>query len=611
MKDHSLGQALADVATPRRLKNILAIAVTLLALMFAALALYEYRRASSDALRALDQIGRIVHEHAIKALESNETVLDRFMEMLGDRSAESLRQDEESLHALIVQMTQRFGQLRNLMLWDEHGVAVVSRRYYPVRRDVSIADRAFFIRHQRQGIGTSINEPLDGRFGGERIFNMSKVRRDRDGGFAGVASVSFSPQYFSDFYRQAVGSDGVIAIALLRSDGEVVARYPGSRQDSDSWPGNALKAAMKDGAAHGVATAVVGLDGERQYVAFRKVESYPLFIVVSRTHSSVFFEWRHDMASIALFLLPCVGIMIAAIWLAITRGEKEYEAILRLHEEEVKRADAEDHLRQLEKYEALGQLTGGLTHDFNNLLQIISSNTAAIRAMPPGTDRQPQLGAIDRAISRGRALTTHLLAFARRRELALERVQPGAVVPGMLGLARHSLPGTITLRCAVESDVWDVNADCAELELAILNMTLNARDAMKDGGVITVQVRNVARSSTERLAARLPEIDLVALSVSDTGTGIPEAILHRVFEPFFTTKQEKGTGLGLSRVYGYASQLGGTAVAGNARGGGAVVTMYIPRYMPTGGPLKSESGADGPVALIAIKEVADCSRPSS
>jgi len=358
------------------------------------------------------------------------------------------------------------------------------RRYYPVRRDVSIADRAFFIRHRTQGIGKSINEPLDGRFGGVRIFNMSKVRRNGDGGFAGVASVSFSPQYFSDFYRQVVGSDGVIAIALLRSDGEVVARYPGFRRVSDSWPDKALKSAMKDGATHGAVTAVVGVDGERRYVAFRRVESYPLFIAVSRTHSSVFSEWRHDMASVSLFVLPCACIMIAAIWLAIAREEKEYETILRLHEEEAKRRDAEDHLRQLEKYEALGQLTGGLTHDFNNLLQIISSNTALMSAMSPEMDRRQQLSAIDRAVSRGRSLTTHLLAFARRRELALERVQPGSEVPRML-------------------------------ELAILNMTLNARDAMKDGGVITVHVRNVPRSGTERLVARLPESDLVALSVSD------------------------------------------------------------------------------------------------
>lgn len=148
-------------------------------------------------------------------------------------------------------------------------------------------------------------------------------------------------------------------------------------------------------------------------------------------------------------------------------------------------------------------------------------------------------------------------------------------VPAICELARHSLPKTIQLKCEVESNVHDIIADSAELELAIINMTVNARDAMPDGGAISVRAYDVPAETAKRVETALANKDYVAISVADTGTGIPEPALHRVFEPFFTTKKDKGTGLGLSRVYGYVTQLGGHVTAKNA-GGGALITLYIP-----------------------------------
>jgi signal transduction histidine kinase len=192
---------------------------------------------------------------------------------------------------------------------------------------------------------------------------------------------------------------------------------------------------------------------------------------------------------------------------------------------------------------------------------------------------QPHLSAIRRAIASGNELTKHLLAFARKQTLAFVRIRTSDAVPDICGLAKHSLPRTIELKCEIESGVSDIVADHAELELALINVIVNARDAMPGGGVITVRARNVSAGAGDW--GQLPDAARgVAISVSDTGTGIAEAILPRVFEPLFTTKKEKGTGLGLSRVYGYVKQLGGQVTAENAAGGGAVITLYLPRAEP-------------------------------
>jgi two-component system NtrC family sensor kinase len=186
----------------------------------------------------------------------------------------------------------------------------------------------------------------------------------------------------------------------------------------------------------------------------------------------------------------------------------------------------------------------------------------------------PYLSALTRAVANGSALTRHLLAFARQQPLTFVRMRTSDVIPPMCALARLSLPRTITLACEVDPDVRDIIADGAELELAFINLAVNARDAMPGGGIITVRARNVQAGTADGL----PDLEraYVAISVTDTGTGIPQAVLSRIFEPFFTTKKEKGTGLGLSRVYGYVSQLGGHVTADNAAGSGAVITLYIP-----------------------------------
>ena len=383
--------------------------------------------------------------------------------------------------------------------------------------------------------------------------------------------------YFRRFYGDVSGSASELSITLFTSDGGMIARYPALEGASQAYaPDSPILKAISEGAIEGTVNGLSEPDGYR-LAAFRQVVPYPLYVAVSRTSRSVFAEWKHDLQSLAAVVVPTWLALVIAAVLAFKKAQSEHEAIVQWHEEEARRAAAEEQLRQLQKYEALGELTGGLAHDFNNLMHIVSSNAAIISLLPRNADLKPSVSAIMRAVQTGTALTKHLLAFARKQPLAFERIETSDAVLRICDMARHSLPRSITLECQIAPELWDVLADVSELELALLNLTINARDAMSEGGAITVSARNVPAGSAQ--PGELPDYmrDYVLISVSDTGPGIPEGLLHRIFEPFFTTKKDKGTGLGLSRVYGYARQLGGVAAARNAATGGAVIELYIPR----------------------------------
>jgi signal transduction histidine kinase len=418
------------------------------------------------------------------------------------------------------------------------------------------------------------------------------------------AVLLWSQDYFMRFYSEVAGSASELTITLFRSDGEMIARYPALESASQAYARDSpILNAISEGAIDGIVNGLSEPDGYR-LAAFRQVVPYPLYVAVSRTSRSVLAEWKHDLQSLAAIVVPTWLALVVAAMLAFRKARSEHEVILQWHEEEARRAEAEEQLRQLQKYEALGELTGGLAHDFNNLLHIVSSNAAIISLLPRDADLRPHVSAITRAVTSGTALTKHLLAFARKQPLAFERIETSDAVLRICDLARHSLPRSIELKCEVAPDVWDVLADHSELELALLNLTINARDAMPEGGAITVSARNVVAGSAQ--SGELPDYmrDYVLISVSDTGTGIPEGLLHRIFEPFFTTKKGKGTGLGLSRVYGYARQLGGVAAARNAATGGAAIELYIPRA--------EDRSTEGQDLTIRIDEVnRDTSRTSS
>ena len=242
------------------------------------------------------------------------------------------------------------------------------------------------------------------------------------------------------------------------------------------------------------------------------------------------------------------------------------------HEDQERLATTENALRQAQKMEAVGQLTGGVAHDFNNLLMVFSSGMFLLDQPIDASRRLRVVEGMRQAVDRGTALTRQLLAFSRRRPLAQKTVDLKDQLLGMQELLQRSLRGDVEVEMTFDDDLLPVDLDPGELELAVLNICVNARDAMPDGGKIRIEARN-AKSLV------LPKSqDTVTLSIADTGVGMPKDVEARVFEPFFTTKEVgKGSGLGLAQVYGFVHQSNGQVAIDSQVGQGTTVTLTFPR----------------------------------
>jgi len=293
-----------------------------------------------------------------------------------------------------------------------------------------------------------------------------------------------------------------------------------------------------------------------------------------------------------------------------------YDVTERLRDQERLR-HAEAALRQTQKLESIGQLTGGVAHDFNNLLAVFATGLQLLERNVTDEQRQRVFEGMRRAVARGTGLTRHLLAFSRRRPVNPESIDVAVHLKGMREMLNGSLGGHIQVEMNFDTEVWPVEIDAGELELAILNLCLNARDAMPDGGAVTTTAENV-QVDDERGA----QADYVKLWVTDTGCGMPPEVLARAFEPFFTTKDVgKGSGLGLPQVYGFAHQSGGQVTIDSEVSVGTIVTLLLPRSTqqpvagttagePPGIPIPRSDGArHGHVLLVEDdKEVSALTR---
>jgi signal transduction histidine kinase/ActR/RegA family two-component response regulator len=262
-------------------------------------------------------------------------------------------------------------------------------------------------------------------------------------------------------------------------------------------------------------------------------------------------------------------------------GERTRElsdAYEQLKAESAEREAAEAQLRQVHKMEAVGQLTGGIAHDFNNMLAVVVGGLDLARRKLTGPRREVEFH-LDNAMegaTRAAALTRRLLAFARAEPLLPVAVAPAELVEGMLDLIDRSIGERIVVRTRFPPEPWNVSVDTNQLENAILNLAVNARDAMEGEGQLAIMVENCELAVGE--VGELAAGDYVRISVSDTGTGMTPDVVERVFEPFFTTKPVgKGTGLGLSQIFGFARQSSGDVVIDSTAGVGTVVSLYLPR----------------------------------
>lgn len=308
--------------------------------------------------------------------------------------------------------------------------------------------------------------------------------------------------------------------------------------------------------------------------------------------------WFHPYAFALYIIAGCVALVAASrigarvqsaradrlektVELRTVELKREIEARAEV-EHELFQAEMESALRRSQKLEAVGKLAGGIAHDFNNLLGIVLGNLDFLRRMAVSDNNEPATRRVEtaiRAADRGAQLTRQLLGFASRSPAAVTAVDIGKIVNDMEVVIRQAAAAEVECEISSDDDLWPVQIDRGELEDALLNMAINARDAMPDGGRLIIDIANIRIEAEDAIAIpNLSEGDYVRIRVVDTGEGIPSEIKDKIFDPFFTTKPEgEGTGLGLSTVYGFAQRYGGAVTLESEVGRGAEFNIYLPR----------------------------------
>ncbi|MCB5176977.1 hybrid sensor histidine kinase/response regulator [Microvirga lenta] len=540
------------------------------ALFFAYSAWANHRRIEQQAEERIERALDVLQEHTLKAFQTIERTIAETNEILRDLPPEDIRAGEERLQRRLRQTQDHLPQIEAIWVFDRSGRPLVSSTVFPVPRNLDNSDRDYFRAQAEQDAGTFIGRTITAKIGGIQFFVVSQRRPSPDGAFDGIIAISVRPEHFRDFYARM--SQGIAdSFGLIRADGEFLARYPS--RGTETMRLNAQSTfvqAIRDAPEGGQFTALSQIDGIERRIGYRKVPGFPVYAQVGIETAAIWRELRSAMAGLLAFGVPTTLVLFGLSLYALAQTKS-------FHAEIERRQNAEAALKQAQRLEALGHLTGGVAHDFNNLLMVVKGSVDRLRRFPADERQKRSLDAIENAALRGAGLTRQLLSFSRKQTHEPAVVNLPRYLSGLQDMLRSSLRGDIAVEVRVPDETWNVKVDPSELELAILNIAVNARDAMPNGGSLRIEARNVSLSGADPLDIGG---SFVALSLSDTGSGIPADLLPHVFEPFFTTKEVgKGTGLGLSQVYGFARQSGGTAVATSEPGHGTTITLYLPPTM--------------------------------
>jgi signal transduction histidine kinase/ActR/RegA family two-component response regulator len=573
----TIGARVAALGTrwKRKARPLQIACVVLPALLFGGLAGIDYRlelqRTHNDVVTATAALA----EHAQTVVETVELVLARVLDRISGQDWSALAGSSET-HDFLVRLRDELPQVEAVFLVDPHGIVAASSRAYPMSRyDVHLAEYFSAVLAQNNDT-VVITAPFPGTMSGTTGFIISR-RRARDGNFDGVVAVTVSPRYFETFYRTILDDPGASAAGLLRTDGALLVRFPAMSNRPVTIPAsNPILAASRAGQDTGVYEGPSDSSGKERIGAFRRLHDLPLLVGYSIDRSVFLTNWGLHAAVIAMSAILLSLLLLAAEDLVRRNTATEHDTLRRLVDETERRRRAEAIAQQGQKMEALGRLTGGVAHDFNNLLAVVlgSLEMALRRVTDPRTERLLQTAA--KAAERGAKLTAQMLAFSRKQEVAAQSVDVNAVILGMDDLLRRTLGPHVRLRYDVADGLWPALADPVQLELALLNLAVNARDAMPDGGEIMFRVRSVTVSDGDARPPGLIPDDYVCVQIADTGAGMSEEVRARALEPFYTTKGPGGgTGLGLSMVDGFVRELGGTLALDSAPGTGTTVSLFL------------------------------------
>ncbi len=536
----------------------LAAALVLPALLFAAIAWYDHDRVLAEAMAEAQRTTATLREHALKVLETHELLIRQVDRRVRGLDWEAIR--ASSLEQELREIHENHPQIAEIGLADAEGWLRISSVPVP-SAGVSVSHRSYWAAQRKQDAGTYISRPFLPIGGSVPGFGLSRRRTTPNGDFDGTIQIVVSIPYFTRFWRETA-PEPETTVLLFRADGELLSRIPPTGMTQFAPSGRLMQAiaAMPDGAYRSPSE----VDGIDRIIANSRLGQYPLYIAYGRPVDTILDPWRMRMFGFgALFAATALALLLA-ILMAVRQAEgREREA--------ARRSAAEAGALEAQKLETLGHLACSMTHDFNNALQVVIGNLKLLqkRAQMEDPTLARRIQAALQGAEMGRHLTGRLLNYARQHpsgdtstpfdlHLCIREAEP---------LLRQAVGARVKLLLDLAPDAGKILGDRGECQVALLNLVINARDAMPEGGIVTIR--------TARLS--LPDAESLTVTVADTGTGMPPEIASHAFDAFFTTKEPgRGTGLGLAQVWSFAQQAGGTARIRSELGRGTAVTMTLP-----------------------------------
>ncbi|SAK60262.1 sensor histidine kinase/response regulator [Caballeronia glebae] len=561
-------------AARRRLFAALVASIVIPFAFFCLYGYYTYGRAFTETGESLERLVRIVDEKANTVFGINRELISRIDEMLGSGDEDFIARSQSELHDKLARLAATHAQIAALSVLDSHGRLLLSSRFFPAP-NVSVGDRADFIATRDSHATFHVSMPERGRVKNTDMVNTLSARYAKDGRFLGEISIAVRRDYLIDFYRELAASEPALTLALHRDDGAVLARFPQALAPNAPDRHSVLANAFAQGKPTGLMRYVSPLDNDEKLSAWRRVGDYPVYAAAGFSiHDVRRAWWRRDVSIASIALIPCVALWVL-IGFSLQRLKAEEAAWHNWRGELALRRSAVAATRRLQRMGALGNLVASVAHDFNNLLMVVTSNMEMARRKGfNGLERE--VSAVERASANAQSLARRLLSVARRQPLQMQVIRLDRWMMDSEPLVRASVGDKVTLGTRVSDATWTVRVDATELTSALINIAVNAKDAMPHGGDFRIECSNVRLDAAhEGLGAG----EYVVISCKDSGIGMRSDVARQAFEPLFTTKGAgAGTGLGLAQVLAMAEQAGGTARVNSAWGFGTTIDIYLPHW---------------------------------
>ena len=588
---------LARIRASKPIQAVLAVATLVVLLLIAGVSILtvELReREIEDTRRSLLNLNALLAEGTSRTLENVDLVVQSTLQELRDLDISSVAalsrlRSSRSLHDSLKGRVSGLPQLEAISIVDHTGRLVSYSRDFPIP-DIDLSDREHFQRlREIRGDETSVSEPVENRATGTWTVYLAKRILDPDGRFLGVVYGGISLDYFQrSFARLTLGRGA--SVSLWRLDGQLLVRHPPIGKVGHRYDTPAFRNLGRD-AAPVVYETTSSIIGKPTIVARHVVDGFPVLTVVARARVDVLAQVR-EQETVLLIAGALLAGAVIALTTALLRQFWAYEAVARAENERAAAVadlgELEDQLRQSQKLEVIGQLASGVAHDFNNLLTVVIGNLDRLsRRFGEGNpDLERYVAGARSGAERAAGLSQRLLAFSRRQPLAPMRLDLNDIVENLTDLLQQSLGKRAVLETNLGRELPSVHVDRGGLESALLNLVVNARDAMQEGGRVTISTHAVPDSDGGA--------GVVCIAVSDTGSGMTPEVVARAFEPFFTTKEPGvGTGLGLAQVAGFVRDNGGTASIDTSAGQGCRVTLCLPAHIRVEDRRQPDPAPDG------------------